>query len=184
MKIFVMRHGTTVWNEKGITQGITNNRLSENGKKLVENTAQLLKNVKIDAIFVSPIMRTIQTANIVNAYHKVKVIKDPRLLEIDQGIFTGRLYKDLTEEDKYIKSLRLEENGMESYESVINKTKNFIQEMTTSKKYDCILVVTHNINAVFIESILNNEKLPENLTEKYFRREKYFNTAEVKEFNV
>ena len=34
MNLFVMRHGTTVWNEKGITQGRTNNRLSKSGIEL------------------------------------------------------------------------------------------------------------------------------------------------------
>jgi hypothetical protein len=41
-----MRHGTTVWNEKGITQGHTNNRLSKKGKILTEEVALKYKNIK------------------------------------------------------------------------------------------------------------------------------------------
>lgn len=51
------------------------------------------KDTKFDIIFCSPLMRTIQTANIINKFHNVKIVKDERLIEIDQGIFTG--YKNI-----------------------------------------------------------------------------------------
>ena len=68
MNIFVMRHGTTVWNEKGITQGRSNNRLSSNGIEMVEQVAKEFKNVNFDVIFCSPLMRTVQTAKIMNKF--------------------------------------------------------------------------------------------------------------------
>ena len=64
MKVYVMRHGTTVWNEKRITQGRTNNRLSKNGKALTEEVALKHKDVKFDAIYSSPLMRTMQTTTL------------------------------------------------------------------------------------------------------------------------
>lgn len=85
-----MRHGTTAWNEKGITQGRTNNRLSKSGKVLTEQRAKDFAYKNIDIIFCSPLMRTVQTANIINKFHNVKIQKDDRLIEIDQGIFTGK----------------------------------------------------------------------------------------------
>ena len=33
MNLYIMRHGTTTWNEKGITQGRSNNKLSKKGNK-------------------------------------------------------------------------------------------------------------------------------------------------------
>ena len=97
MNLYVMRHGTTVWNEKGITQGRSNNRLSKNGIELTELVSKKFKDIKFDVIISSPLMRTIQTANIMNKYHNVKVFKDDELLEIDQGIFTGHYKNSLTE---------------------------------------------------------------------------------------
>ena len=44
MNLYVMRHGTTVWNEKGITQGRTNNRLSKGGVLLTQEVAEKLRN--------------------------------------------------------------------------------------------------------------------------------------------
>ena len=75
MKIYVLRHGTTFWNEEGRTQGRRQNKLSENGKKLAELTAEKLKDKQIDIVYASPLMRTMQTANIVNKYHNAKIIK-------------------------------------------------------------------------------------------------------------
>ena len=51
MNIYLMRHGTTVWNEKGITQGRVNNRLSQSGKAIAEQRALELQNVEFDVIF-------------------------------------------------------------------------------------------------------------------------------------
>ena len=90
MKIYVMRHGKTNWNENGTIQGRSNNRLSNNGKAVVEEVALKQKDTKFDIIFCSPLMRTMQTANIMNQYHNVKILKDERLIEIEQGIFTRR----------------------------------------------------------------------------------------------
>ncbi|MBO7527954.1 MAG: histidine phosphatase family protein [Clostridia bacterium] len=47
MNLYVLRHGTTVWNEKGITQGRSQNRLSKSGYKLVENVAKDLQIAKL-----------------------------------------------------------------------------------------------------------------------------------------
>ena len=100
MNLYVMRHGRTNWNEKGIIQGRRNNMLSKTGKEQVENTAQMYKDVKFDVIICSPIKRTMQTANIVNKYHNVKIIKDEDIIEVDQGDFAGRLNSSLTEQER------------------------------------------------------------------------------------
>ena len=51
MEIYIMRHGETVWNAKGIIQGRSNNRLSKNGKEQVKKQAEELKDIKFDYIF-------------------------------------------------------------------------------------------------------------------------------------
>ena len=55
MEIYVMRHGRTIWNEKHICQGRSQNRLSKFGKSQVEEQATKYKDVKIDYIFSSPL---------------------------------------------------------------------------------------------------------------------------------
>ena len=181
MNIFVMRHGTTVWNEKGITQGRTNNRLSQDGKKLVEDVAKQYKDEKFDVIVCSPLTRTVQTANIMNKYHKTKTIRDDCLLEIDQGIFTGRKWKSLTDEEKKLKKERAKQTGMESYDEAFERAEQFIKRIKTNyDKYNSILVVTHNIIASFIEDIIQNKT--KDFEDASFV--KSFSNAQVKHFVI
>lgn len=180
MNIYVMRHGTTVWNEKGITQGRTNNRLSKSGKTLTEQVALKNKNTSFDVIFCSPLMRTMQTANIMNKHHGAKIIKDNRLVEIDQGVFSGKSKYDISEQQMKLKLARSKECRMESYQSVYERVKKFVNELVENKKYQNVLIVTHNVTASFIDDILNGVKIDfEN--DSHLRN---FKNAELKCFKV
>lgn len=149
-----MRHGTTVWNEKKIIQGRSSNMLSKAGKCAVEKTAQKHKNTKFDIIICSPLKRTVQTANIMNKYHNVKIIKDESITEIDQGDFTKRKNSSLTEYEREQKLLRSKDYHMESYTEVYNRVKIFLQTLKQKYPYKNILVVTHNCSASDIDFML------------------------------
>ena len=138
MNLYVMRHGTTVWNEKKITQGHSQNRLSQSGKELVEQVAKKYKDVKFDVIISSPLFRTIQTSNIMNKYHNAKIIKDNLLIEIDQGLFTGRSAKTLTEEEIILKKQRSKFAKMESFEECFERVKGFMQIFKNKYRYPII----------------------------------------------
>ena len=174
MNLYVMRHGTTIWNEKKITQGRSNNRLSKSGIELVKQRSIEYKDVKFDLIISSPLFRTIQTANIMNKYHNVKIIKDERIIEIDQGIFTGRAHSSLSDEEKLLKEKRSKECGMESIEEVYLRAKKFLDYIKREYKDKTILVVTHDVVCCALISIEKNDY-------DYFENNPYaFTNAKVK----
>ena len=175
-----MRHGTTVWNEKGITQGRTNNRLSKSGIMLVQKQAEQCKDIKFDAIICSPLMRTVQTANIMNRYHNVKIFKDDLLTEIDQGVFSRRKWSSLTKEEIEIKKSRPKSYGMESYEEAYKRAEIFLHYLPKKYHYENVLIVTHNCTATFLEDILAGK--PKDFTDAKFLRN--FGNAEMKEFEL
>ena len=179
MKVYVMRHGTTVWNEKGIIQGHCANRLSKNGKTLVASVAEKFKNEKFDVIFSSPLMRTMQTANIMNATHKAKIIKDKRLIEVDKGIFTARAKETLTKEEILLREQNDKSCKMESYENVFSRTMDFL-EFLKKQQYSSVLIVTHGIVATMLSDVLEGKKIDFNDSKKLSR----FANAEVKSFNL
>ena len=179
MNIYIMRHGTTIWNEKGITQGRTNNRLSKKGIELTNKVSEEYKDINFDIIYASPLFRTIQTANIMNKYHNVKIVKNLNLIEIDQGYFTGKHKDDLTKEEKIVKNKRLSEYGMESYESVCNRCKLFLNELVT-KSYKNVLIITHNCSATLLEDLIKEIKIDYN-NPQHLRN---FNNAEIKKFTI
>ena len=181
MEILVMRHGTTVWNEKKITQGRTNNRLSKAGKEVAGFRAEEFKNEKIDLIFASPLMRTMQTANIMNKFHNVKIIKDERIVEIDQGIFTGRKKESLTTEEIASKRVQAEGTKMEKFSAVFERGVKFIEFLKKEYSDKRVLIVTHNINASFIELAIKNGY---KYREEYIDRPCNFKNAELKVFEI
>ena len=180
MNIYVMRHGTTVWNEIGRIQGRSKNRLSHDGKILVEKSAKEIKNIKFDVIYSSPVMRTMQTANIVNKYLGVEIIKDEHITEINQGIFVGRYKNSLSEEEKQIRKVRDKNYGLETYEEVYLRVKDFVHELVSQNKYNNVLVITHSFPATCLEWFLT-DTIPN--FDNYIHI-KDFKNAEVRKYSI
>ncbi|MBR2468359.1 MAG: histidine phosphatase family protein [Clostridia bacterium] len=180
MVLYVMRHGTTVWNEIGRSQGRSQNRLSKNGKLVAQASAQKLKDVKFDIIFSSPLCRTIQTANIVNKYHNVKILKDDRLIEFDQGWFTGKLVKTLTEEQKQARINRDPKYGMENLKAVYARSRNFFDYLKENYNDKTVLVVTHNAIASCLDLITQYG----DYDNEHFKVMNHFDNAEFKRFEI
>lgn len=169
-----------MWNEKGITQGQTNNRLSKQGIQDTLKAAENISNVDFDIIYSSPLMRAVQTANLLNKNKKARIIKDNRLIDIDQGIFTGRVYSKLTDEELKIKVERAPCANMESYKSAFMRVLDFYNSEIINSSYKNVLIVTHSINASSLEQIISNNlegyKNPELL--------RNFKNAEIKKFSI
>ena len=180
MNLYVMRHGKTNWNEKGITQGKRKVRLNKSGAEQVRKVASDHKSCNFDVIICSPLVRTMQTARIMNEYHNVKIIKDEALTEIGQGIFEGRGKKGLTDEEKTLKKVRSKEAGMETFEECYNRMGVFLSGIKEKYNYQNVLLITHNVCASFIDDILLKKK--KDFGSKEFSH--HFDNAEIKQFVI
>lgn len=180
MKIYVVRHGKTVWNEKHITQGWSQNRLSKLGKQQAEEAAEKLKETKLDLIFSSPLMRTMQTTNILNQFHKVKVIRDKRLIEDNKGIFTGKTDKEITKEQWELFSKDPKACGIESWEEIFARVKDFENYLKANFSDKKILVVTHDRIALMLEYCIANDVFDENKFKALVR----FKNAECRQLDL
>ena len=89
MKLYIMRHGTTDWNEALKLQGNSNTSLNEKGRELAVKTAEGLKDINFDYIFSSPLDRAYETATIVANGRDIDIVKDQRLIEVGFGIDEG-----------------------------------------------------------------------------------------------
>ena len=126
---------------------------------MIEQVACKYKDVGFDAIYVSPLMRTMQTANIMNKYHNVKIFKDDRLIEIDQGVFTCRSKASLSPKELILKSKKDKSCGMEDWHSVMNRAKQFVEFLKNECQYKNVLVITHSIVATYIDYVLLDLKV-------------------------
>ena len=80
--LFVVRHGETKANEKGIEAGPLDYPLAKKGLKEVSFIAKALSKVKINAVYSSPIFRAVETAKILARPHNLKVKTLEELTEV------------------------------------------------------------------------------------------------------
>ncbi len=71
-KLILLRHGESMWNEKNLFTGWVDVPLSEKGVQESINVGALMRDMPIDVIFSSTLIRAIMTAMIVMAYHSSK----------------------------------------------------------------------------------------------------------------
>ena len=74
VEIILVRHGETEWNVQEIFRGRINIELSEIGIKQAELLADYLGEVKIEAIYSSPLNRALRTAEMFTRPHKLDEI--------------------------------------------------------------------------------------------------------------
>ena len=71
--LFIVRHGETKANEKGINAGPLDYPLIKKGVKGAEFIAKTLSTVKMSAVYSSPVFRAVETAEILARPHGLKV---------------------------------------------------------------------------------------------------------------
>jgi broad specificity phosphatase PhoE len=84
-----LRHGVTDWNAQGRFQGRTNIPLNDEGISQADAAALRLRNVRIDHVVASPLVRAARTAEIVASSLAAPLAIDDRLIECDFGSLEG-----------------------------------------------------------------------------------------------
>jgi probable phosphoglycerate mutase len=94
-KIWFLRHGQTEWNKAVRLQGQLNSPLTPQGIADAQSQAKIMPDILAHNpdVFVSPLGRTVQTADI--ALGQMPYKTDPRLMEIDAGAWQGMLRADI-----------------------------------------------------------------------------------------
>lgn len=89
--IFLIRHGETDWNRRGLLQGTSDIPLNGAGRRQAAELAERLAGVRLDAAYTSPLRRARDTAAAVLARHPgVALATVPELREISYGLWQGR----------------------------------------------------------------------------------------------
>lgn len=146
-----MRHGQAENNVNRMLVGRhIESHLTEEGKKQASDAAKQLKSIQIDKVFVSPVIRTIETAQIVCKTLGIETYQiDERLYEIDLGKLAGMNYEEVTTKygDLFLKFYSegdpvLKGFGVEAFASVKARIKSLLDEVLQNQKGN-ILMVTH-----------------------------------------
>lgn len=84
-RIYLIRHGATVLTAEDRFAGATDVELSDTGRDQVRRLAERLSRADICAVYASPLGRTVETAKILAAPHKLEIEKRDGLREISHG---------------------------------------------------------------------------------------------------
>lgn len=86
-RIFLIRHGETAWSLSGQHTSITDIPLTENGRMLARQLAQVLGKVVFARIFTSPLQRARETCELAGLGARAEI--DSNLMEWNYGDYEG-----------------------------------------------------------------------------------------------
>src|SRR5687768_8927226 len=89
LRLYLVRHGVTVWNTEGRLQGQTDTPLAPEGIEQAHKLAARLSLEKVDAVWSSDLQRAYKTAEIIAMSHGLEVTVSPVLREAGFGLWEG-----------------------------------------------------------------------------------------------
>lgn len=189
LKIYLTRHGETVWNREDRVQGILNSDLTENGIEMAKTLHELSKDIEFDKVYSSDLKRALDTAKIIAPQNEI--ITTPYLREIDVGNWSGQYFPNIKENDPELYRLYFESPEKynrpdgESLKDVMNRIEKFFEEYILNADEENILVVSHGVTIVGIFDYVEGVELKDFWKNRVLRNAK-FNIIEYVDgkFNV
>jgi len=95
VRLILIRHGETLWNEEDRCQGFSDIELNSKGREQAQLLALALKEEPFKAIYSSPLKRAYETARVISQFHNLNVEVDVDLKELNMGRMEGLTVKEL-----------------------------------------------------------------------------------------
>lgn len=143
MKLYVIRHGNTDSNRLDIYNGkLLNEDINNIGIKQAQEASKKIKNLNLDLIICSPLLRTRHTCDIINS-NKIKVIYDDRIEERNCGVLTNTKIDNFyyTEYWNYYSKVKID--NLETVPELFKRVNLFLDEIKKKYRGQNILLVTH-----------------------------------------
>ncbi len=151
-KIFLMRHGQTVWNLEKRFQGSGDSPLTEEGQQQTMLVAKRLQKSDIRAIYSSPKKRAIETATPISRLLSLPIHQHPGLGEISLGKWEGKTYEEIKTQYPLEYQAFFHDpasfsgvDGGESLLQVRDRAVKALEGITLSHSKDSVLVISHAI---------------------------------------
>ncbi|HEX2014870.1 MAG TPA: histidine phosphatase family protein [Nitrososphaera sp.] len=149
--VILMRHGQAENNVSRILVGRhIEAHLTEQGRQQVADAAEHLKSIPIDKVYASPVIRSVETAKILCETLGMDYEIDERLYEIELGKLVGMNYEEVTTKygDLFMRFYTerdpvLEQFGVETFASVKQRIRSFLDEVIERHEQSNVLTITH-----------------------------------------
>jgi isoleucyl-tRNA synthetase len=182
--LLIVRHGEAESNLLHVASSSPDNphQLTDKGREQVRATAALLKGRVIDVMYVSPLVRTKQTADILATELGVPAAHvhiDDRIREYQFGSYDNKPlaeYDAVTKPGVYTREgYTISVGGSETMQELRKRAGAFLRDVDAAHEGKTILVVTHGDPAWLMRSILDGLSLEETVV----ALEQYPKNAEV-----
>lgn len=152
--IYLIRHGQSEGNIKGIVQGHIDENLTEEGVEQAKKAGEKFRGIKFEAIFSSDLIRAKHTAEIIKLERDLAVKTSKMLRERTFGDFEGmesKKFRDaLKDELLKLENLAKEERwkykahkSIESDEEMMGRFITYLREIAVAYAGKNVLVATH-----------------------------------------
>jgi alpha-ribazole phosphatase/probable phosphoglycerate mutase len=160
MKIYVTRHGQTDYNKKRMMQGLSDIPLNDVGIAQAKARRESIGDIEFDAVYASPLIRAVKTAEIIGNVTEDQVIKDERIIEANFGKYELMGY--------YSTGLKMmaywsfpeifpAPEGVETIRQMRDRTASFLEDLK-KKDHENVLVACHGGIIRPIRGYLENKK--------------------------
>ena len=143
MKLYVVRHGETIWNAENRVQGVSDIPLTDKGRLDATLLKDLVKEINVDVVIASPLDRAIETAEILTD-GKLPINTDDRIKERDWGMNEGANIDEVDRWDCWDVILNTKVQNIESIQDFMYRVSSFLEDIKVRYKDKKVLVVTHS----------------------------------------
>jgi alpha-ribazole phosphatase len=160
--LILIRHGETDWNAEGRYQGQIDIPLNKRGREQAAQLAQALSDAHLAAIYASDLARASETAEVLARAAGLQVQVDPRLREINQGRWEGRLFSEIRAE--YPEELRRRRDdllafappGGEVVRQVKERVLAAIADIVRRHPAQSVAIVSHGLALALVRAYYGN----------------------------
>lgn len=148
-RVFLIRHGETLWNSKMKFQGHVDIPLSDRGIEQARALAGRLADRKISAVYCSDLGRAVETARFIAEPRGLDLITLPALREMHFGRWEGLTFKEIKEEygdlirQWWANPLGMRVPGGEGLSDLLSRVVPAVREIVERHPGEQVAVVCH-----------------------------------------
>lgn len=148
--VYIVRHGTTDWNQSGRIQGHLDPPLNATGQAQAHLVSRHLAAVEATALYSSDLQRAYETAQIIGQTTGLRVVQTTGLREINFGVWQGLTSQQIRERDPEVYAARRADPyhvappGGETWYRFYDRAMQTVQEILAATEAERLIVVTHS----------------------------------------
>jgi probable phosphoglycerate mutase len=160
-RIYLVRHGEIDCGEEKHYIGITDLPLNDKGRAQADRLKAYFSDIKIDKAYTSPLLRCVQTSEIILEGKTIEAIRVDELQEINLGKWEGKSFDYIKDRfpDQYKKrGMNIDcfiPPGGESFKQLQERVMPVFDEIIRSSDGNILIVAHAGVNRVIISKLMS-----------------------------